>query len=190
MTKKNVKHLQHSVYWIKYKNVPQDILKDGYVGCCANASARLDAHKRSGKYLNNDTEFEVIATGTYDEMYALEQMLRPFPSIGWNKRSGGLRGLQAVESKEKNRESNRIAQAGEKNAMYGRGHTEETKAKMRKPKSEAHIQSMKIRSQNPNYLAKLRKPKPKEICVDCGKIMTRNIFVRYYPECTPYLQSI
>jgi hypothetical protein len=189
MTKKNVKHLQHSIYWIKYKDVPQDIFKDGYVGCCVDLPKRIGEHRRAGKYLTSDTELIVIASGSYDSMYELEAMLRPYPSIGWNERGGGLYGKPSKAMTEKNKQTNKIAQTGVNNGMYGKRHSDETRAKQRKPKSEEHKQSLKIRSQNPDYLAKLRKPKPKEVCVDCGKIRTRNIFVRYYQDCMPYLQT-
>jgi hypothetical protein len=83
----------------------------------------------------------------------------------WNK---GLTGL-SFPKKASSKENYRLANLGEKNPMYGKtpwtkihGHTEETKRKMRVPKTMEARKNMS--------LAKLGKSQPKIQCPHCGKI--------------------
>lgn len=103
------------VYWIRNEN-HTNISLEGYVGVTSNLPRRLREHKRNKdnynvkKNLNQGAIIEIIASGTKEECYQLEQELRPEPYIGWNIIMGGL-----------------IS-----NGFKGRTHSEETKQTLRK----------------------------------------------------------
>jgi group I intron endonuclease len=76
----------------------------------------------------------------FDEELLIREMGTLSPG-GYNLREGG--GSHGKLNKETKQKISEILR-GEKNPMYGKTHSEKTKQKMRKPKSEEAIQNMRI----------------------------------------------
>lgn len=93
-----------------------------------------------------------LVSGKNNPMYGKTGELSPIFGLG-----GIFRGKC---HSEKTKQLYSLTRSGELNPMYGKNHTEETKHKMRTPKSESHK----------NKLSILAKSRPKIQCPYCDKI--------------------
>lgn len=85
------------LYWIHHKDANGD-MKQGYIGISTNYKHRWGRHRRGEtnphlkaaieKY-GDDIVFELISSGTTEEMLRMETWLRPDKEIGWNIEKGG-----------------------------------------------------------------------------------------------------
>lgn len=95
------------VYWIKDAYC-QHIEKHGYVGVSAYPQRRFRVHLQRNPKIPKHATLEIIFSGTREECFAYEELLRPIKGIGWNNAVGGKHGFKK-----------------------GFTHSEETKQKMR-----------------------------------------------------------
>lgn len=90
----------YCIYWIHLAN--HCLESNGYVGVAKNAEERWYRHKKQAEYnakypvhraINKhkgNLMWTIIATGTKEECYEMEQFLRPSEKIGWNIKAGGI----------------------------------------------------------------------------------------------------
>jgi hypothetical protein len=102
--------MTHVAYWLfdETCSLPQI---EGYVGVTRRLTERIREHRKHRP--QNGFNVAVIFEGTEEDCYTLERELRPRAGIGWNLAPGGPDGFK-------------------------REIAEETRAKLRRPKSEEH----------------------------------------------------
>lgn len=123
------------VYWI-YESITDNIYSNGYIGITSRFKQRFYKHRsRFGGYF-----YQVIFTGSKEQAFALEKLLRPEANIGWNKAIGGLQfGIyspmtgckHSLETIEKIRLGNLGKRIGIPSPMKGKSHSIEVKERLR-----------------------------------------------------------
>lgn len=154
------------VYWV---HLPNHTINEGYVGVTTktNVEHRWNQHKKSAvnntgfvfhKAINKYGEtlvYEVLFTGNYEGCLQLEEYFRPKPNIGWNINKGGDNGrygtTHSKATKQYIGQLSSLRMRKEKNIMFNKQHTEETKAKISKANSgKTHTEEAKQKMSEAN----------------------------------------
>lgn len=148
-------------------------LNSGYVGITTNPDLRFSQHgwlrKKSNKHLQNalrkygDQVLKRVIVKDLDQEAAalIEEMLRPYPNIGWNIAPGG--GIppnpKGKERSHEYRQNISKSKVGEKNPMFGK----------KLVFSDQHKQRLsKALIGRPSKLKGVARPKVQ--CPHCGKV--------------------
>jgi hypothetical protein len=150
--------------------------KHGYVGITIYPRKRITQHRVDGRLPSNFQSL-VLFGGSIDECLALEERLRPYPFIGWNRAHGGghtqagFKHSEATKAKMRlalkargpvsaeTREKLRIASTGRTNrGRIGQPKTEEERKKIArsqrgKRRSAEVVQQMSLRMLGKRYHA-------------------------------------
>ena len=82
-----------SNYYLYWLHLPEhtDLFTQGYVGVTANPQRRFSSHKFNFSDIAKELVMDIICIADKIYCYSIENKLRPFRNLGWNKSVGGYR---------------------------------------------------------------------------------------------------